>query len=219
MDDAEHIVAVGHGIDDDAEGEQVEHLVHRFILRVHLAVNAVGVLHAAVDLQIRHVLLVEARFNLRLHAVHESLVLALLCLERLCDLLVAHGVEVFERQVLKLPLDALHTETVGDGGVDLHRFKRLLALLFRRLILHGAHVVRAVGKLDEDDADVLSHGHEHLAQVFHLLLFLAGVLHARQLGDALDKVGDGGGELLGDLGIGRVGVLDAVVHEGGLDGL
>ena len=219
MDDAEHVVAVGHGVDDDAEGEQVEHLVHRLVLRIHLAVDAVGVLHAPVDLEIGNMLLFQARFDLRLHALHKGLVLGLLGLERAGDLLVADGVEVLERQVFELPLDALHTEAVGDGRVDLHRFKRLLPLLFRCLILHGAHIVRAVGQLDEDDADVLGHGHEHLAQVLHLLLFLAGVLHARQLGDALDQIRDRGGELLGDLGIGRIGILDAVVHEGGLDGL
>ena len=164
-------------------------------------------------------LLFEARFDLRLHALHEGLVLALLFFKRLGDLRVTDGVEIFERQILKLPLDALHTEAVGNGGVDLHRFERLLALLFRRLVLHGAHIVRAVGELDEDDADVLGHGHEHLAQVLHLLFFLAGVLHARQLGNALDKIRHRGRELLGDLGIRGGGVLDAVVHEGGLDGL
>ena len=79
--------------------------------------------------------------------------------------------------------------------------------------------MRAVGQFDENDADVLGHRHEHLAQVLHLLFFFAGVLHARQLGDALDQIRDRGGELLGDLGIRGGGVLDAVVHEGGLDGL
>ena len=108
---------------------------------------------------------------------------------------------------------------MSDGRVNFHRFERLLPLLFRRLVLHGAHVVRAVGQFDENDADVLGHGHEHLAQVLHLLFFLAGVLHARQLGDALDQIRDRGGELFGDLGIRGGGVLDAVVHEGGLDGL
>ena len=219
VNDAEHVVAVRHGVDDDAEREEVEHLVHRLILRIHLAVDAVGVLHAPVDPEIGNVLLFEARFDLRLHALHEGLVLALLFFKRLGDLRVTDGVEIFERQILKLPLDALHTEAVGDGRVDLHRFKRLLPLLFGRLILHGAHVVRAVGKLDENDADVLGHGHEHLAQVLHLLFFLAGVLHARQLGNALDKIRHRGRELLGDLGVGGGGILDAVVHEGGLDGL
>ena len=61
-------------------------------------------------------------------------------------------------------------------------------------------------------------GHEHLAQIFHLLLFLARVVDARELGDALDQIGDGGGEALGDVVVGRVGVLDAVVQKGGDDG-
>ena len=107
---------------------------------------------------------------------------------------------------------------MGDGGVDLHCLERLLALLVGGLILHRAHIVRAVGDLDEDDADVLGHRHEHLAQIFHLLLFLARVVDTRELGDALDQIGDGGGEALGDVVVGRVGVLDAVVQEGGDDG-
>ncbi len=108
------------------------------------------------------------------------------------DLAEGGGVEVFEGKILELPLHALHTEPVGDGGVDLHCLERLLTLLVGGLILHRAHIVRAVGDLDEDDADVLGHGHEHLAQIFHLLLFLARVVDARELGDALDQIGDGG---------------------------
>ena len=76
-----------------------------------------------------------------------------------------------------------------DGGVYLHRFKRLLTLLFLCLICHGSHIVQTVGNLYENDADVLGHCHEHLAQIFHLLVFLAGVLHARELRDALNDVG------------------------------
>ena len=57
VDDAENVVAVRDGIDDDAEGEEVEHLVHGLALGIHLAVDAVGVLHAAIDLEIRDVLL------------------------------------------------------------------------------------------------------------------------------------------------------------------
>ena len=50
--------------------------------------------------------------------------------------------------------------------------------------------MQAVGNFDEDDADVLRHGHEHLAQIFHLLLFHRRILHARQLCDALDQIRD-----------------------------
>lgn len=125
-------------------------------------------LHAAVDLEIRDVLLLQALFDLRLHAVHKGLVLGLLGRERAGDLVVADGIQILEGQILKLPLDALHTEAVGDGGVNFHRFKRLLPLLFCRLVLHGAHVVRAVGQFDENDADVLGHRHEHLGAGFSI---------------------------------------------------
>ena len=94
--------------------------------------------------------------------------------------------------VLQLPLDALHTQPVGDGGVDLHSLQRLLLLLGGRLVLHGPHVVEPVGDLDEDHPDVLAHGDEHLPQVLHLLVFLGGVLDAGQLADAFHQVGDGG---------------------------
>ena len=48
-----------------------------------------------------------------------------LLLEGVGDLVEAGRVEVLERKVLQLPLHALHTEPVGDGGVYLHRLERL----------------------------------------------------------------------------------------------
>ena len=85
-------------------------------------------------------------------------------------------------------LDALHAQAVGDGRVDLHGFQGLLLLLAGALVLHGAHVVQPVADFDEDHPDVLGHGHEHLAQVLHLLLFLGDILHPRQLGDPLHQL-------------------------------
>ena len=53
---------------------------------------------------------------------------------------------------------------MGDGSIDLHGFQGFFPLLFWGLVLHGAHIVQPVGDLDEDDADVLAHRHEHLAK-------------------------------------------------------
>ena len=108
----------------------------------------------------------------------------------------------------------LHAQAVGDGGVDLHGLQGLLPLLLGGLVLHGAHVVEPVADLDEDHPDVLGHGHEHLPQVLHLLLFLGGVLHPGQLGDPLHQVGHRVAELLGHLLVGGVGVLNGVVEQG-----
>ena len=188
VDDTEHVVAVGDRVHDHAKRAQVKNTVDVELLRVHLAVDAVDVLDAARDGGV-HALGLQALADLRAHLAHEFFERGHAFVERVRDGLVARGVEIQQREVLELPLDLLHAEAVRDGGVNLHRLEGLDALLFLALVGHRAHVVQAVGHLDEDDADILGHGQEHLAHVLHLLLFHARVLHARELRDALDNVG------------------------------
>ena len=85
-------------------------------------------------------------------------------------------------------------------------------------MLQGAHVVEAVGELDDDDADVGDHGEEHLADVLGLMVFAVGELDFVELGDAFDDVGDLLAEALFDLFGGDVGVFDGVVQQAGGDG-
>ena len=218
MDDAEHIVAVGYGVDDDAEGAQVKNPVYIELLGVHFTVNAVDMLNAAIDGGV-HSFLFEAALYLPLYIVHERLKGRHALLQGLHYLIVACGVKVHECQVLKLPLCPLHTQAVRNGGVDLHRLKRLYALLFLCLIRHGAHIVQAVGDLDKDNTDVLRHRHQHLAQIFHLLVFLAGVLHTGQLRDTLDDVRNGLSELAGNVVVRKLRVLDDIMQERRNDGV
>ena len=102
---------------------------------------------------------------------------------------------------------------MGQGRVDLHGLQRLADLLGRRLVLQRPGVVEPVGDLDENDADVLAHGHEHFPQILHLLLLGGGILHPGQFGDALHQLGHRAAEPLGDVVKGGVGVLDAVVEQ------
>ena len=219
VDHAQHVVAVRHRVHQHPESEEVVDLLHGLVLGVHLAVDAVGVLHPAVDCGVLDAQLRQPPGDLLLDGAHELGVLPALRLQLGDDLVVAHRVQVLQRQVLQLPLHPLHAQAVGDGGVDLHGLKSLFLLLLRRLILHGAHVVEPVGDLDEDHPDILAHSQEHLAQVLHLLLLHGAVLHPRQLGDPVHNVGDGGAKALGDVLVGAVGVLNAVVEEGRHDGL
>ena len=212
VDDAEDVITVGDRVHDDAEGTEVEDAGDVEILRVHLAVDAVYMLDAA-EYRGVDALGVEPLLHFFLNAGHERFQLRHTLLKGLGYLVVAGRVEVLEREVFKLPFRALHTETVRDGGVYLHRFKRFYALLFGGLIGHRAHVVQTVGNLDENDADVLGHGHEHLAQVLHLFVLFAGVLHTGQLRDALDDVRNRRAELAGDVGVGEVRVLNHVVQQ------
>ena len=93
----------------------------------------------------------------------------------LLDLGVLARVKGGEGQVLELPADGLDAQAVGQRGVDLQGLLGLLDLLLLAQIAERAHVVQAVGQLDEDHPDVLGHGDDHLADVLRLLL-----LHVRK---------------------------------------
>ena len=70
------------------------------------------------------------------------------------DAAAALGVQHPEGEVFQFLAHPLHAHAPGEGSVDLHRFARLLDLLFRPHGADGAHVVQPVGELDQDHAQV-----------------------------------------------------------------
>ena len=109
-------------------------------------------------------------------------------------------------------------EPVGDRRVDVERLLGDLDAPLLRQVLERPHVVQPVGELDQDDADVVHHRQQHLAEVLGLALLARRERNGADLGDALDDVGDFGAEELGDaLGRGQR-VLDDVVQQAGGDG-
>ena len=162
-----------------------------------------AVIHGGLD-----ALRFQAGLDLGLHVFHEALQLGHTIAQGIGDLLIARGIQILQGQILQFPLDLLNAEAVGDGSVDLHGLQGLGALLFRRLIVHGAHVVQPVGDLDE-----------HLAQVLHLLVFLARILYARQLCDALDDIRHRVPKIPGNVGMGQGRVLNHVVQQSRHDGI
>ena len=56
--------------------------------------------------------------------------------------------------------------------------------------LERAHVVQAVGELDEQDADVARHRDDHLADVLGLRQLAGAELDLVELGQAVDDPGD-----------------------------
>ncbi len=115
------------------------------------------------------------------------------------ELLVGEGVGVAEGEVFELAAQLAHAQAVGERSVDVERLAGDALLLFGLQVLERAHVVQAVGELDDDDADVGDHGQQHLADVFGLVVFAVGELDLVELGDAFDDVGDLLAEALGDL--------------------
>ena len=108
---------------------------------------------------------------------------------------------------------------MGQRGVDIHGLHGLGNLLRRRLELHGAGVVQTVRNFDEDDPDVLAHGHEHLPQILHLLLFQGGILHAGQLGYPLHQLRHHRTKALCYLIVGAGGVFNAIMEQRSQNGV
>ena len=156
-------------------------------------------------------------FDHALDLRQECLALLAARLDGILDLVVGDGIDVLEGEVLEFSANLAHAETVGDGRVDFLGFARNLHLALGRQMLQRAHVVQAVGQLDEHDADVVDHGQHHLADALGLGLFAGGKIDFADLGDALDDVRDLLAEFRANVVDGDRGVFDGVVQQAGGD--
>ena len=123
------------------------------------------------------------------------------------------GLQPLERQVLQFGPHVLHAHAPGERGIDVHRLLGDALALVGRHELEGAHVVQAVGELDEQDAYVGRNGKEELAQIFRLRFLARDEVQPLDLGEAVDDGADLGAEQLVDLGPRGVGVLNGVVQQ------
>ena len=84
-------------------------------------------------------------------------------------------------------------------------------------VVEGAHVVEAIGELDDQHADVLAHRDEHLAEVLRLLLHGRGKGDALYAGEASDDLADLMAELTAQVVEGARAILDGIVKQAGGD--
>ena len=201
------------GLHDDAQPHQVVDLGELLAPHHHLLVDAPQVLGATGDVGLdpRRA---EAFAHRHQHGGEIVIAFGRPGGHHLLDLGVALGVQGGEGQVLELPLELLDPEAVRERRVDVEGLLGGAALLPFRHHRHRAHVVEPVGELDDEDAPVRRHGHEHLAHRGGLLGLLGVELQAVELGHPVDDGAHLGSELLGDVLEGEPGVLHRVVEQG-----
>jgi hypothetical protein len=214
---AERGIALGFGFGDHADGEQVEDLVDGNGVGDELLLDGVEALDARLDAA-ADVGFAELGFEVGDDALQEGFAFAAQGLDLGRELRVGEGVDVAEGEVFELAAQLAHAETVRERRIHFQRFAGDALLLLEPQVLECAHVVQAVGELDDDHAEVGDHGQQHLADVFGLVIFAVGELDLVELGDAFDDVGDLLAEAFGDVGGGDVGVFDRVVEQTGGDG-
>ena len=134
------------------------------------------------------------------------------------DFLVRVGLQVLERQVFQLAAHFAHPQAVRDGRVDFDGLAGDALAPLGAQIAQRAHVVHAVGQLDHDDADILHHGQQHLAEALGLAVFGRVEIELGQLGDAVHAARHFVAEFLAHLLDGDAGVFHHVVQQAGLHG-
>ena len=204
-------------VDDHADAVDVDDVREMRLFALHLQIDAVEVLLARDDARC-HLRFAERLGQLAFDLAQQLALVALRAPQRPLEHLVAKRMKRLEPEVFELELDRVHAEPIRDRRIDVERLARDTALLLDRQRGDRAHVVRAVGELDEDDPQVLRHREQHLAEALGLRLRGAVELQVVDLADAVDQQRDVVAEPLLDLRQGARSVFYDVVQQRGLDG-
>ncbi|KAG0927116.1 hypothetical protein G6F32_012980 [Rhizopus arrhizus] len=210
MHRTQRVVTAGYAAHDQAEAEHVHHLVEGFVLVAHLVVDAPRGLDAA-DQPMLDPFLGQALRQLHLHLRHRFAAHHRLAADVLFDDRVAPRIQRLETEVLQFALDQAHAQALRDRCVDLQRLAGDAAACLAALRTQRAHVVQAVGQLDEDDAHVARPRQQHLAEALGLLFSLGGEVQAVQLGQAIDQFSDFRAEFLGQFVLGDALIFHHVI--------
>ena len=71
----------------------------------------------------------------------------------------------------------------------------------------------AVGELDEHDAQVARHRHQHFAEILGLRFLVGSELHLVELGETIDELGNFLAELIGQLALAGPGIFQHIVQQ------
>ena len=189
VDGAQGGVAVLHRIDQHPDADEVVDVVELLALDDHLLVDRPVVLlpaaHLGLDVQLG-----QPGLHIGERGGQVALALGRTSGHHVLELGVLPRFEGRKAEVLELVFDLADAEAMGERSVDV---ERLLGSTSTFPILidgpNGAHVVQPVGQLDQQDAEVLRHRHEHLAHRCGLLRLLRIEVDPLELRNPIDDRG------------------------------
>ena len=172
VDHAQGAVAFLLGIDDRAKRHDVGKLLEADVPFGHLAPDRIGMLLAPRNLRFDAAARQE-ELQPRSDLGDPVAAARLQRLQPLGDRFIRLGLELAKRQRLHLDHEFVHADPLRERGVDIHRLLGdAAALLGLRDVVKRAHVVQAIGELDQQHANIVGHRQQELAQVFRGALIL-----------------------------------------------
>ena len=123
--------------------------------------------------------------NLLNHLFYQFFTFPTLLLHHVGNFVKFHFIEITERQIFQLPLDTGNPQAMSQGCVNFHCFSRNPLLLILAQMLERPHIVETVCQFDQNNPNILRHGHQHLTVIFCQLLLVGFVLDLTQLGNPI----------------------------------
>ena len=222
VDDTQRGVAVAHFRHQHAHRTHVVDLAEGQALALHFAPDGIDVLGAAADVGV-HAGSLQLRTQLAHHVADKALAVQAPLMQQRGDLFVLVGFQVAEGQILQLPLDMADAQAMSQRRVDVEDFAGHAVALFVIGGLHRPDRAGAFGQLDQGDAYVVDHRHQHFAQVLYLAL---GAQHhrlaraeagadGRHAQHAVDQLGHHRAETLADQRQRNMPFAHAAIEHGG----
>src|SRR6185437_5328669 len=213
VDDAECMVTIRNAVHEHANREKIVDLLVRLVAIHHLLVDGPEMLRPSGDLHVGDSGSRHFRGERLAHPLDEIVALGTLLRNETREVAIRIRLEMLEREILELPADLRHSETVRQWRVQVARLlSDAPALLFGKR-LERAHVVQAIGELDDDDARILGDRQQQLAIVLDLRVARRMRRQVLDLCEPVHDPRDFLAELQFDVGEGEAGVLDHIVDE------
>ena len=213
MHDAERAIAILHRADDDPKAEDVGQLLEGDRLALHLAPHRKGRLLASGDRR-GDAARLELLGEFVLDALDDAAVLRAQIVQSLLDGLMRFRHQMPKGEALEFLAQALHAHAAGERRIDVERLLSDARALLLRDEMQRAHIVQAVGELDEQHAHVFGDGEQQFAEILALPRLLGDEIELFDLGQALDEFADLFAKQPVDLLARGVGVFERIVQNG-----
>ncbi len=182
-------VTIPLAIADNADGKKIIDLLEAALLAHNLAVQGIQPLYASFQLR-GNAILNQLGTDGGLHFFQEFLVNRRLVADFLLQRQERLRLQKAEGKVFQLITDNSHSQAMGDRRVDVQGFAGDALLLAGLQVFKRAHIVQAIRKLHQNNANIIDHGQKHFANAFSLAGLGSHDVEPADFGDTFHQARD-----------------------------